>query len=322
MERHVNRSIPSPSPSPSPIPSLSVEAELKDSPHNMAISSLVRSSTDTQAVPTDHTFTLPERHGDISDSPAELSVDSVLRESTAHHSVVTYPDLIVQEDTSEIEKWPSSSDSETVYIDHTIATFDETGGMCSLDGCTLTIPQGAIPKDEVIAIRIGVSICTPLTSLLPLGVRPVSPVVQLCTLDQPHFKFSKPVTIKIQHFLDIAREEDVKTMNLHFLKSSHNLYCFHTTDGLEVFMPHTHHGTLKINHFCSFCIAAEKSSVDASSVYYYLMSVIPKQVLTHKWDVIFCVALYTCSRVILVLYRAVIIELTTGSGEAVQSGHI
>ena len=54
---------------------------------------------------------------------------------------------------------------------------------------------------------------------------------------------------------------------------------------------------MKTDHFCSFCIAADKRSVDASSAYYYLISVIPKQVPTQKWDVIFCVTLYTCSRV-------------------------
>ena len=176
-------------------------------------------------------------------------------------------------------------------------TFNSRGGAYSLDNCTLTIPEGAVPQDKVITVRIGVSISTPLTSLLPLGLRPVSPIVQLCTLFEPKFKFLKPVTIEIQHFLEITQEEDITAMNLHFLKSDHGLPCFHKTDGQEAFMPHTHHGTLKIDHFCSFCIAGDENKIDTSSVYYYLMSVIPKEIVTCKWDVIYCVVLITCSKV-------------------------
>ena len=190
-----------------------------------------------------------------------------------------------------------SSDIQTVYTEHVIMTFDTNGGTYSLEGCTLTIPEGAIPKDKVISIRIGVSICTELTSLLPLGQKPVSPIVQLCILMEPKFKFAKNVTVQIPHCLDVSREEDVKEMNVHFLKSSHNLPCFHTTDGSETFTPNAHHGILSINHFCSFCIAADKTSIDASRVWYYMMSAIPKQIVGQKWDIVFCVTLLTCSKV-------------------------
>lgn len=186
---------------------------------------------------------------------------------------------------------------DTKFIDHAIMTFDGNGGTWSFENCSLSIPAGAIPKEKVIAVRIGVSICTQLTALLPLGLKPVSPIIQLCVLKEPKFKFAKPVTIQIEHCLDIAHYSDVKFMNLHFLKSLHNLPCFHTTDGVQEFSTGTHHGTLTIDHFCSFCIAADIASIDASKVYYHVMSVIPKHVVAPKWEIVYCIALYTCSRV-------------------------
>ena len=189
-------------------------------------------------------------------------------------------------------------EKETRYIDHSIVTFDSSGGACSLDNCTLTIPEGAIPKDKVIVVKIGVSISTPLTSFLPQGLRLVSPIVQLCTLFEPKFKFLKPVTIEIQHFLS-TQKKDIMAMNLHFLKSDHNLPHFHKieSDGKEVFTTHTQYGTLKIDHFCSFCIAGDKNIIDASCVYYYLMRVVPKEIVGHKWNIIYCVVLETCTKV-------------------------
>lgn len=186
---------------------------------------------------------------------------------------------------------------DTKYIDHAIMTFDSNGGVWSFENCSLSVPEGAIPKETIIVVEIGVSICTQLTALLPLGLQSVSPIIQLCVLNDPKFKFTKPVTIQIEHHLDITNHSDVKSMNLHFLKSLHGLPCFHTTDGKEEFTAGTHHGTLAIDHFCSFCIAADITSIDASKVYYYVMSAIPRRVITSKWEIVYCITLYTCSRV-------------------------
>ena len=76
-ERRVNLTISNPSLNPCP----SVETQF----HNTTDSSLVRSSTDTQAVLTDHTYNLAEREEDTSDSSADFCVDSVLRENTTRH---------------------------------------------------------------------------------------------------------------------------------------------------------------------------------------------------------------------------------------------
>jgi hypothetical protein len=206
---------------------------------------------------------------------------------------ITYPTLT----NTDVSYTLSSTSLDTKYVDHAIMTFDSNGGTWSFENCSLSIPEGAIPKEKIIAVEIGVSICTQLTALLPLGLRSVSPIIQLCLLNEPKFKFTKPVMIQIEHFLHISHRSDVKSMNLHFLKSSHGLPCFHTTDGVEEFTAGTHHGTLTIDHFCSFCIAADITSIDACKVYYYVISVIPKHVIVPKWEIVYCIALYTCSRV-------------------------
>ena len=205
-------------------------------------------------------------------------------------SQITYP-AIAEADAETL------FDIDTNYVDHVVKTFDANGGVCKLENCTLSIPKGAIPQDKVVAIEIGVTICTELMSLLPLDMTPVSPIIQLCVLNDPKFKFTKPVMIQILHFLDISCDEEVQTMNLHFLKSYHNLPCFHTTDGQEEFPANTHHGTLTINHFCSFCIAAGKASFDPGKVYYYIMSAIPKRIVSPKWEIIYFIIHSTCCRV-------------------------
>ena len=188
-------------------------------------------------------------------------------------------------------------DIDTNYIDHVVETFDANGGVCKLENCTLSIPKDAILQDKVIAIEIGVTTCTELTSLLPQDMIPISPIIQLCVLNETNFKFTKPVTIQILHFLDISCDEEVQTMGLHFLKSNHNLPCFHTTDRQEEFPANTHHGTLTINHFCSFCIAASKTSFDPSKVYYSIMSVLPNQKIWPRWEIVYSIVLHTCCRV-------------------------
>ena len=210
-------------------------------------------------------------------------------ETNTGHSIV-YPDVPKT-------NYTGSLNTDTTYIDHTVMTFDSNGGTWRLENCNLSIPEGAIARDKIIAIEIGVSVSTQLVSLLPRGLKSVSPIIQLCVLNEPKFKFAKPVTIQIQHFLDITHSRQINAMNLHFLKSYHDLTCFHPTDGAEEFQAGAHHGTLSINHFCSFCIAAHESSIDASRVYYYVMSAIPRQTLRPKWEAVFCIVLYTCTRV-------------------------
>ena len=238
----------------------------------------------------------------VEDSVAETSPERDLTHTQRKGTVqpplacerdITYPSL-TNANTSYVHSFSSLN---TKFVDHAIMTFDHNGGTWTFENCSLSVPEGAISKDKVIAVEIGVAICTQLMALLPLGLRSVSPVVQLCVLNEPKFRFAKPVMIQIDHFLDIAHCGDVKSMNMHFLKSLHGLPCFHTTDGVEEFAAGTHHGTLTIDHFCSFCIAADVTSIDTSKVYYYVMSVVPRHVIGPKWEIVYCITLYTCSRV-------------------------
>ena len=239
---------------------------------------------------------------DIYDNTSESIPDVVIsnRYTTLEGPIQCVDSEIMYPDVPAADLSTGCKNSEhTKYVDRDTITCDDGGGLYSYGEYSLFIPEGAIPRNKTVTIDIGIMICThlKLTSLLPLDAIPVSPIMQLCVVDEPKFKFNKAVKIQMAHILDITHHSEVKEMNLQFLKSNHNQPCFHTTDGLEEFNPCSNHGTIAITHFCSFCIAADKTSVDASKIYYYIMNVIPKNITTPKWDIIFCVTLYTCTRV-------------------------
>lgn len=185
----------------------------------------------------------------------------------------------------------------TKFIEHDTLTFDSRGGEHFIDSYGIVIPSGAIPEGKVVTINIGITVCTQLMSLLPPDLKAVSSIMELCVVEEPNFKFCKPIEVQMPHFLDVESVEDLDYLNLHFLKSGHNLACFHATDGIEEFNRDTHCGILSIDHFCSFCIAANKSGIDACQIYYHIIRVMPRQITQPKWDIIFCINLYTCSRV-------------------------
>ncbi len=184
---------------------------------------------------------------------------------------------------------------KTHFIEYCSREFGHRGGEYSSDLFSISVPHGSIPEDTVITVSIGITFCTELMSLLPPRFKAVSPVVELCVKEQPKFKFLKPVTIRIQHYLDICSESSVESMRVHFLKSGHNLCCFHLTDGREEFPRESNYGVLSIDHFCTFCIAADKAKIDPSSVYCYIMRILPRHISSSKWDAVYCICLYTCS---------------------------
>ena len=178
--------------------------------------------------------------------------------------------------------------------------FDCNGGSYSDENneVYLRVPKGAIPKGKIISIQVGVSFHSALVPLLPWEVRPVSPLVKLCVMEEVDFKFLKPVRVTLPHFLDIADEEDAKQMGLQFMKCGHGLYCFHQSDGEASFYPKSNTATLRTTHFCTFCITANQR-ICSSKVNYRLVKVIPKNRQESMWRVNFCVTYYlkTCLQV-------------------------
>lgn len=178
--------------------------------------------------------------------------------------------------------------------------FDSKGGSYANENheVYVRIPKGAIPEGKTISIEVDVSFHSALVSLLPLDSKPVSPLVKLCVLGEPDFRFLKPIKITLPHFLDIVDEEDAEQMGLQFLKAGHSLYCFHKSDGVATFTPRASTATLRTTHFCTFCITANEA-ISVKKINYRLVKIVPKDRQVKAWRVNFCVSYYlrTCLQV-------------------------
>ena len=144
---------------------------------------------------------------------------------------------------------------------------------------SLEIPEGAIPDGERLTIDVGVALFGPFQ--FPEGLRPVSPVFWVCVRDNPNFRFSKPVTVTISHFLDLENDEDIQSLGLAFLKADHNknydrLHELQPTDGEMKFEPSQKFGVLKTTHFCSLCIACRDRPDVLTKTSFCITSVLPK----------------------------------------------
>ena len=191
---------------------------------------------------------------------------------------------------------------EMSYVDPVDrVTFDTKGGRYFNQdhGIGLNIPPGAVPEGDHVTIEIGASLSCPIT--FPSGTRPVSPMLFVCVVDNPNYQFLKPVKLRLPHCLDITTKEDVTDLEVRFLKSSHNLFCFHEAKGKFTFQPGTHCGILNTTHFCCFCIGANKKKADLTKISYRLIKVVPncKTTSSLRWKAHYCITYFlpTCLRV-------------------------
>ena len=77
----------------------------------------------------------------------------------------------------------------------------------------LDIQTGAIADGVNLTIDIGVALSGPFQ--FPTGLRPVSPVLWVHP-ERKDIQLSKPVTLKIPHFLGLANHEDIKSLGLSY----------------------------------------------------------------------------------------------------------
>lgn len=231
-------------------------------------------------------------------SPAHRHLSSSASASDYHG--ISYP-ILYPDIRDEVLELSNKFDLNMKFIDPIeTVQFDCNGGRYANENheVYLRIPRGAIPEGKTISIEVGLSFHSTLVSLLPLETRPVSPLLKLCVLGEPNFRFLKPVEVTLPHFLDIADQEDPIRMGLQFLKSGHSLYCFHKSDGVAKFKPRTNTATLKTAHFCTFCITANEN-ISNKKVNYRLVKVVPKNREQKEWRANFCVTYYlrTCLQV-------------------------
>jgi hypothetical protein len=189
---------------------------------------------------------------------------------------------------------------ELSYVDPVDrVTFDSKGGRYTNQDhhICLKVPPGAVPEGEQVTVEIGVSLSCPI--LFPAGKRPISAMLSMCVIGNPNYQFLKPVEVSLSHCLDVATKEDVNNLEIEFLKSGHNLFCFHKAEGESTFELGSHSGTLTTKHFCCFCIAANKGKADLNKICYRLVKVVPKSTPSLRWKARYCITYFlsTCLRV-------------------------
>ena len=174
--------------------------------------------------------------------------------------------------------------------------FDSNGGRYINEDheVELRVPRLAVPPGTVVTVRIGISLNTPLH--FPNGMMPVSPIVHICVIDNPNFRFSKPVKVVIPHFLTINQPDVNSATGLQFIKANHGQFVFSTADGETQFEVGKSYGTLLTDHFCHICIASKIASLSRAN--FRLIRVIPRS-LSPTWNAHFCVTYFlrTCLRV-------------------------
>ena len=104
----------------------------------------------------------------------------------------------------------------------------------------------------------------------------------VCVPDKINFRFSKPVSITIPHFLDLENDNDAESLGLTFLKANHNknsdgMFEFKPADGEMDFRTVKTRGTLQTLHFCSLCIAAKDIPKSLKKTRFCLTAVLPQR---------------------------------------------
>jgi hypothetical protein len=159
---------------------------------------------------------------------------------------------------------------------------------CSMRGVTfrakehdfgLIIPEGAIPAEESLTIDIGVALHGPFQ--FPDTLRPVSPVFWVCVHGHTDFKFLKPVTVTIPHFLELEKDADVDSLGVTFLKADREMnlqqmFQFKHTNGLQSFETFKQFGMLHTTHFCSFCIACRERPECLKKARFCITALLPR----------------------------------------------
>ena len=163
----------------------------------------------------------------------------------------------------------------------------------------MIIPSGAVSNGAV-DVQVGILLSGPFS--FPPDVTPVSPIVWLCAANSSEaFKFSKPIQITLQHYVDCSTSGG---KSLSFFKAAYDS----TTDKDFVFkeVDSNHskfaqvNGTLTTKSCASFvCIADKDPQNDMlEKSKYSLVYVIPKT-LTNTFTMHFCLTfdLKTCIEV-------------------------
>lgn len=172
-------------------------------------------------------------------------------------------------------------------------------------GVHIVFPQGAVPEGVTVTIELDIMLNGPFN--FPDNVKVVSPILWVCVVDYPNFRFQKPVFVTLPHFLDLSCDSDIALLQPCFMKAGHRQeqseqLTFHPMDQSEAIYPALgSSATIKTDHFCYLCIATNAPTpAIQSKIRYYFASWVPNlSGECQSWDVVFSISylLPTCIKV-------------------------
>ena len=162
---------------------------------------------------------------------------------------------------------------------------------------TVRFPGGSVAQGEKFQLEIGVAMYGPFK--YADDVRPISPILWLCPLDETTTKLNKQFHLILPHFLSGDR---IQNHQVGFAKANHNNcykngYTFYEckTEAIFTSTGIKSYGVLETNHFCFYCLQAKNTPLIARDAGYALVRI--ESVM--KQEVNFC-AIYllnTCFKV-------------------------
>ena len=171
---------------------------------------------------------------------------------------------------------------------------------------TLKIPEGAVEKNQIIHVEIGVSMYG--CFIFPKNAHPISPIVWLCILEKD-LKLNEKFHLILPHFLTGLSREKLSHHQVKFAKANHDnsivkdgerKYKFNIYDSQPLFVSSgsKSYAVLESDHCCFYCLLANQTPQlerDAS----YCLTRIHRSVSPKKNEVYFLATylLDTCIKV-------------------------
>lgn len=173
---------------------------------------------------------------------------------------------------------------------------------------TIKVPSGAIQNRDKVEIEVGVLLHGPFE--FPKGIKPISPILWICTKSDS--KFQKSVEITLPHVLSSLTDKESKIYGVGFLKADHRASILKQGSSSKYFqfkscgdtkaVFSSNQGTINTYHFCFLCIGAQNSRELYQRASYCLSRIDPKPWPVHNPEttIYFCISYFlpTCLKVI------------------------
>lgn len=174
-----------------------------------------------------------------------------------------------------------------------------TGGTFNLDkhSVSIVVPNGAVAKS--VEVDAGILLTGPFK--FPINTTQVSTILWLCARTKKSLKFTKPIEVRLSHFIDCSEQDEVG--NLAFVRATHDSslsdkpFVFSEVTDPTTFVNNKGSVFIKQCGFVSIVHKAPKMVLEKTN--FFLVNTVPKQILESKFEMNFTVVygLKTCIEV-------------------------